>query len=101
MTNPKSARSSVPSSCLPRLAPANAPATPAAVNTIAQGHFTVPSRAWLASPHAALGATATAEEPMATWAEDADEIDEKRHGEDRASSSDEPERQPDDGARGE
>jgi hypothetical protein len=38
---------------------------------------------------------------MATWAEDADEIDEKRHGEDRASSSDEPERQPDDGARGE
>jgi hypothetical protein len=32
---------------------------------------------------------------------DADEIDEKRYGENRASSSDEPERQPDDGARGE
>jgi glyoxylase-like metal-dependent hydrolase (beta-lactamase superfamily II) len=36
-----------------------APTTPAAVKTSAQGHYTVPRRAWTTSPQAALAATAT------------------------------------------
>src|SRR5512143_3440553 len=95
MTKPNSASSSVPPSFLPRLAPANARTEAAAANTSGHGHFTVPSRAWLASPRAGLSATATAEEPMATWAD----ANEEQRG--LSPSSDEPERKPDKSARGE
>ena len=57
-----------PSTILLRLEPANAPSTPAAANTKAQRHFTVPRRACCARFAAALTATASALVPIATCA---------------------------------
>ena len=56
----------LPSKVLPIVEPASAPSTPAPAYMAPQRHFTVFARAWVASPDAALVATASAEVPMAT-----------------------------------
>ena len=58
-----------PSSCLATLAPANAPATPASENTIAQGQRTLPARQCAIMLANALIATAIALVPIATCGE--------------------------------
>jgi hypothetical protein len=51
---------------LPSAAPAIAPAAPAAANTVAHGHLTLPRRAWATTLAKALTDTASALVPMAT-----------------------------------
>ena len=50
-----------------KLEPPKAPTAPAAANTAAQPHFTVPLRACETRLTAAFAATASALVPMATW----------------------------------
>ena len=66
INTPNSATSFWPSISLPRAAPANAPPTPARLNTMAQGQRIGALRACRARPAAALTATAKAAVPMAT-----------------------------------
>ena len=54
-----------PSMILPSAAPPQAPANPAAANTLAHGHLTRPARACATRPASALTETAAAEVPMA------------------------------------
>jgi len=69
MSTPNSATSFCPSIVLPSAAPAKAPPTPARLNTMAHGQWIGALRACMASPAAALTATAKAAVPIATWAE--------------------------------
>ena len=68
ITSANSASNFWPSSILPSSDPAKAPAIPAAANTSAQDHTTVPPRAWLERLTAALVATAIALVPIARCA---------------------------------
>ena len=72
---------------------------PAAKNTMAQGHFTVPSRACAAKTEGCVegdGDSGRADGEM--WRRHADKIDEERHGKDRTAATDQAEGQPDKGA---
>ncbi len=69
ISTPNSISRRWPSTILPSCAPAAAPMTPDTANTSAQGHFTVPARAWPKRLLAALTATAIALVPIATCGE--------------------------------
>ena len=83
-----------PSTSFPIVEPKAAPRIPASAKVAAQGHLTLPARQWpsrLANAFAATERGAGADGHV--WIADADDIEEKRHSEDRTAPANQSERE--------